>query len=166
MPPSVPTVRPVGPDDVGFLWQMLYRASWSHLDDAATVDSIRDDPDLAYYVEGWGREGDTGVVAWSGDRRCGAAWVRLLTGPQRTSYAFVADDVPELAIAVEAGEEGRGIGSLLLRELLDRLPATAVVLTARATNPAIALYARHGFTVVDTVTNRVGTASVKMVRTP
>lgn len=160
------TLRPIRTDDVDFLWEMLYRASWSHLDPGATVASIRENSDLAHYVEGWGRSGDTGLIACDGPARRGAAWVRFLVAEQRESYAYVADDVPELAIGVSDGFEGRGIGTMLLTELLRTMPTTPIVLTARSTNPAINLYRRHGFFVVDTITNRVGSTSLKMVRTP
>lgn len=160
------TVRPVSADDVGFLWEMLYRASWSHLDEGATVAGLVSRPDLAYYVEGWGRDGDDGVIASVGSERVGAAWLRLLVGPQREGVTFVADDVPELAIAVAEGREGSGVGSRMLAALLDRHPATAMVLTVRTTNPAVRLYERFGFETVEVVTNRIGTASVKMVRRP
>jgi ribosomal protein S18 acetylase RimI-like enzyme len=158
-------LRPVEAGDVDFLWRMLFRASWSHLDEGSTEESIRSRPDLAHYVEQWGRPGDDGVVATaSAGEPVGAAWVRLLTAEHRLDPAFVADDVPELAIAVEAGHEGRGVGSMLLDGLLARVGDRPIVLTARATNPAIRLYERFGFEVVGTITSRVGTPSVKMVR--
>lgn len=159
------SVRPIDVDDIDFLWQMLFRASWSHLDEGSTVASIRSRGDLAYYVEEWGRPGDDGVVAFDADgRRLGAAWVRFLTGEQRLGASFVADDVPELVIAVEDGCEGRGVGSLLLDGLLARSGERTIVLTARTTNPAIRLYERFGFERTATITNRVGTPSVKMIR--
>lgn len=158
-------LRAVRPYDVGFLWEMLYRASWSHVDDGTTVDSIRDDPDLAPYVEGWGGPGDLGVVACDGPDRVGAAWVRPVACPELDPFPG-SDDLLELAIAVVEGHEGRGIGSALLASLLEEVPATPIVLSARSTNPAIALYERHGFTAVGTITNRVGTESVTMLRMP
>jgi ribosomal protein S18 acetylase RimI-like enzyme len=69
-----------------------------------------------------------------------------------------------LAIAVEEGYEGRGVGSVLLQALLARGGDRAIVLTARATNPALRLYERFGFETVATITSRVGTPSVKMLR--
>lgn len=158
-------VRPVEPDDVDFLWRMLFRASWSHLDAGSTIESIRARADLAHHLEEWGRPGDDGVVAVDVERGpVGAAWVRLLVGEQRSDPAFVADDVPELVIAVDEGCENRGVGSLLLQGLVDRIGHRTIVLAARSTNPAIRLYERFGFETVDTVVNRVGTTSVKMVR--
>jgi ribosomal protein S18 acetylase RimI-like enzyme len=159
------SLRPVENSDVDFLWRMLFRASWSHLDEGSTELSIRSRDDLAFYVEGWGRVGDAGVVAVDpATGPVGAAWLRLLTGSQSLSPSFVAADVPELAIAVEDGHEGRGVGSRLLEGLLAGHRNRTIVLTARTTNPAIRLYERFGFEVVEIITNRVGTRSVKMIR--
>jgi ribosomal protein S18 acetylase RimI-like enzyme len=91
--------------------------------------------------------------------------VRLLSGAEK-NYPAVADDVPELAIAVLPQYIGQGIGALLLARLLDDARALypAVVLSVRATNPARRLYERLGFVVVDTIVNRVGGESAVMLR--
>jgi ribosomal protein S18 acetylase RimI-like enzyme len=59
---------------------------------------------------------------------------------------------------------GQGIGGALLGALLAQARGQypAVALSVRESNPAIRLYKRHGFTVVDTVTNRVGGRSFVM----
>jgi ribosomal protein S18 acetylase RimI-like enzyme len=76
----------------------------------------------------------------------------------------VAEDTPELAIAVRPDAIGQGIGGALLEALLDlaRGQYSAVALSVRESNPARRLYERHGFVVVDTITNRVGGQSFVM----
>jgi ribosomal protein S18 acetylase RimI-like enzyme len=98
----------------------------------------------------------------------GAAWLRLPVGDGHLSPGFVADEIPELAIATRPGHEGQGIGSGMLVALLRRAAGRypAITLNARLGNPAINLYRRFGFTEVDVMTNRVGTASVKMLLRP
>lgn len=169
-------LRSARPEDEPFLWAMLLHAAHAG-DEVASPDDLRAIPELARYVEGWGRPGDVGVVAsaagatgatgGAGDRLVGAAWVRLLVGEGR-GYGWVDDATPELAIAVAPGGEGRGVGSALLRRLLDDLEGTvpAVSLSVRADNPARRLYARLGFVAVDgsDVGNRVGGTSLTMVR--
>ena len=70
-------------------------------------------------------------------RPVGGAWVRLLTGPQR-SYDVVDDTVPELAIAVRPEYIGLGIGTRLLAALLGaaRPVYPSIVLSVRDDNPA------------------------------
>jgi ribosomal protein S18 acetylase RimI-like enzyme len=158
--------RAVTARDEPFLWQMLFLASHSGDDPDATVATARRDPELSRYVDRWGRPGDRGVIASTASVDVGAAWARLPVGDARDSPAFFADDVPEIAIAVAHGFEGRGIGTVMLRSLLDELRTScmAVTLNARADNPAVRLYARLGFLVVDEIVNRVGTTSLKMLR--
>ena len=69
-------------------------------------DRIFSAPELAYYVTGWPRHGDLGVVAEGSERPVGAAWLRFfpVTDP---GYGFVGADVPELSIGVAAPWRGR-----------------------------------------------------------
>ncbi|MCW5850721.1 MAG: GNAT family N-acetyltransferase [Anaerolineae bacterium] len=162
------SLRPLTPADEGFLWEMLYYAA--HMDDEGDktpADAPRD-PFLAKFVQGWGLDGDLGLAAVDtvSGRPVGAAWVRLLTGPQR-SYDVVDDTVPELAIAVRPEYIGLGIGTRLLAALLGaaRPVYPSIVLSVRDDNPARRIYERHGFVVVDRITNRVGGQSLVMVVT-
>ncbi len=96
-------------------------------------------------------------------RRLGAAWLRQL--PAGFSTGYIDDQTPELAIAVEPECIGQGVGSAMLAALIDsvRDVVPAIVLTVRHGNPARRLYERHGFVEADTVTNRAGTRSAKML---
>jgi ribosomal protein S18 acetylase RimI-like enzyme len=162
---SEPVCRVATAGDVPFLWAMLLRASREDDDPSATVARAMTDPGLVRYVDGWGRPGDVGVIAAVDGVDVGAAWARLLVGSARESPAFVDEATPELAVAVAAGAEGRGIGTTLLRALLDLLHGSveAVTLNARDDNPAIALYERFGFVEIGEIVNRVGTRSIKML---
>jgi ribosomal protein S18 acetylase RimI-like enzyme len=157
--------RPLTDADVEHLWVALFYASHSDDDPDATPQRCRTDPDLARYVEGWGRAGDAGVLALDDEQVIGAAWLRLPTPDERALAAYVADDVPELAIAVLPGHTGGGAGTLMLDALVAgaRNKHPAITLNARADNPAVRLYERVGFVTVGTITNRVGTPSVKML---
>jgi ribosomal protein S18 acetylase RimI-like enzyme len=106
------------------------------------------DPSLAHYVEGFGQDGDVGVVA---DDH-GAAWARLFSA-HAPGFGFVADDVPELSIAVRPEHRGRGLGTALLQALanaLSRAGFTRVSLSVEFDNPALRLYERVGFARVGT----------------
>jgi ribosomal protein S18 acetylase RimI-like enzyme len=157
-------IRSATPADEPILWDMLFYAANMVEDGATSSAAARSHPYLAEYVEGWGRPGDVGVVALGSDgNTLGAAWLRRLHGTEKR-YAAVADNIPELAIAVAPAAIGQGIGGALLGALLDlaRGQYSAVALSVRARNPARRLYERHGFVVVDTITNRVGGQSFVM----
>ena len=124
------------------------------------------------YVDGFGRSGDLGVVAETDGadggadgrvaRAVGAAWLRSFREPERRA-GFVAEDVPELAMAVDPECRGAGVGRRLLERLLADAAAggfRAVSLHVSAENArARALYESFGFRVVDT-----GTKPVVMLR--
>src|SRR3954468_7934685 len=103
------TIRPATPADEPTLWDMLFYAANMAEDGATSSAMARSHPYLAEYVAGWGRPGDLGVVAigHADAYALGAAWLRLLSGPEKR-YAAVANDVPELAIAVQPAAIGQG----------------------------------------------------------
>ncbi|MBV9467962.1 MAG: GNAT family N-acetyltransferase [Abitibacteriaceae bacterium] len=123
-------------------------------------------PVLARYATGWGRAGDMGVKALAADEAMGAAWLRLWHGHNR-GFGYVADAIPELAIAVLPQYQGRGIGTALLEHLLytARAEFKAVSLNVRADNPAVRLYERMGFRSVpgSEIINRTGGLSFNMI---
>ena len=137
-------VRRASRSDVPFLRDMLSHAyywRWGGLD---SIPSSR-------YVEGWGRPGDTGVVAVDGAFRVGAAWYRRFR-PDAPGYGFVDERTPELTIAVVPSRRGRGIGERLLSALLERAKEDgygAVSLSVERGSPAVRLYERFGFRTVD-----------------
>jgi ribosomal protein S18 acetylase RimI-like enzyme len=141
-------IRPLETADAPLLWDYLRLSIFVRPGDPPTPPDAVDRPDIACYVEDWGRYGDDGVLAVD-DATCadlGAAWLRLWPGMD-TGYGFVDRSTPELAIAVRSAHRGRGIGTCLLDTLLDRasLRHRAVSLSVSLENPAVALYQRHGF---------------------
>jgi ribosomal protein S18 acetylase RimI-like enzyme len=158
-------IRAANKGDEPFLWQMLYFASHMYEQEGALPESLRTDPDLFYYVAGWTeRLGDLGVIAISSDGLpAGAAWVRVMP-PKNLLSGYCEPDIPELAIATTPQHRGQGVGTLMLRDLLDAAypQHPAIVLSVRANNPALRLYQSFGFATVSRVTNRVGTESVVM----
>lgn len=104
-----------------------------------TLDQVRSDPEHAHHLAGWQRATDLGTVAETeaGDP-VGAAWARLATRAD-AGYGFVADDVPELGIAVLAPHRGHGVGSLLLDACIAQVRG--------AGHPAVSLSVEDGNTV-------------------
>jgi ribosomal protein S18 acetylase RimI-like enzyme len=81
----------------------------------------------------------------------GAAWYRTYT-EENHGYGFVAQDVPELSIAVVASHRHEGIGRRLLVDLIEASVAhgyRAVSLSVAENNPARGLYESTGFVPVE-----------------
>jgi ribosomal protein S18 acetylase RimI-like enzyme len=107
-------------------------------------------PDIGRYVVGFGRAGDAGVIAELNGEPIGAAWYRLFPAAE-PGYGFVADDVPELSVGVDARYRRAGVGRRLLVALLERARADGVSrlsLSVEFDNPAVRLYERVGFETV------------------
>lgn len=147
------TLRPATPQDAPILRQRLVdAANWDPSRTSRPPEATLADDQNARYIEAWGRGGDFGVVAEDpATRPLGAAWCRFLPA-ERPGYGFVADDIPEVSIAVLAERRGQGIGARLLaaieREAVDR-GVRAVSLSVELTNPAMRLYERSGYAVVE-----------------
>lgn len=89
---------------------------------------------------------DRALVAEAAGRVVGAVWVRCGAG-----FGRVAEEVPELAVALDPACRGRGVGTRLLRAMLRLLADEgypAVSLSVQKANPAVRLYRRLGFRVV------------------
>ncbi len=82
------------------------------------AQSILTTPSVAHYISGWMRSGDDGVIAEIAGQAAGCAWWRQFDASD-PSYGYVADDVPELGIAVLPGYRGKGIGRAVLTGLLE-----------------------------------------------
>jgi ribosomal protein S18 acetylase RimI-like enzyme len=98
------------------------------------------------YLAGWPRRGDFGLVA-EDEVAVGAAWYRIYT-EEIHGHGFVANDVPELSIAVIASRRREGIGRRLLVDLIGASVAeghAALSLSVNDGNPARGLYESVGF---------------------
>ena len=137
-------IRRGGPQDVRFLRDMLHHAYyWRERRPGEGPSPV------ALYVKGWGRPGDTALIAVEDAFPVGAAWYRLFRREQ-PGYGFVDEETPELAVAVVPPRRGRGIGDALLNALYERAKADghkALSLSAELDNePLVSYYERrHGF---------------------
>jgi ribosomal protein S18 acetylase RimI-like enzyme len=142
--------RPAGSEDFPFLARMLGEAAvWRPDKPTPTAEEVMADPRYALYLAGWLRHGDYGLIAQE-DGPVGAAWYRTYTQANH-GYGFVAEDVPELSIAVIASRRGDGIGRRLLIELIEASVVQrcrALSLSVAENNPARGLYESAGFVLV------------------
>lgn len=151
-------IRDLSAGDQAFVTDMQYEAFFVPPGAAPYPRSILVEEAIVPYHGGFGtREGDVGVAAEAPTGELlGAAWVRHVPN----GYGFVADEVPELGIAVVAAARGRGVGSALLAALVDRVPTVSLSCDVR--NPAMRLYHRLGFDLV----RMDGEHTAVMVRRP
>lgn len=132
-------------------------------DGAWDAASVLADPAVAHYVSGWMRGGDAGMIAVEGGMHVGAAWWRHFTSVD-PGYGYVADDVPELGLAVLRPHRRRGIAKALMTRVIDRARSEgvpALSLSVEDGNDAARLlYERLGFVKV----GRVGASDTLLLR--
>ncbi|MGY4644164.1 N-acetyltransferase family protein [Cellulomonas sp. URHB0016] len=145
-------LRDATDDDRDLLLDLLLEAyNWTG-EPRFTREWLTTDPHTARYLDGWKRPDDLGLVAVDhAGAALGAVWARTLPA-SAPGFGYVADDVPELSMAVLPGARGRGVGAALLAGILDRARdagRSAVSLSVEDGNTvARSLYERHGFVVV------------------
>jgi GNAT superfamily N-acetyltransferase len=139
-------IRPVAPDDAEFLSEAILLAAFPP---GPLPDGAARMPHATRWTDGWGRDGDAGVVAWQAGGRFGAAWCRVF--PDALALDADGRSLPELAIAVSADARSAGVGTALLRGLMRAAGSAGLrglCLGVNARNPALRLYAREGFSEV------------------
>jgi ribosomal protein S18 acetylase RimI-like enzyme len=111
-------VRVATAADFDFMAEMLVQAAnWD--DHRGTTRAIAEaDPHSWRYLERWPLPTDFGVIATEGTGPVGAAWARFGTA-EDAGYGYVADDIPELTIAVSPSARRRGVGRTMLIALIN-----------------------------------------------
>ncbi len=127
--------------DVPFLRSLLgFAYNWH-------VNAFDTDVSISHYVDGWGRAGDTAVVAMQGGHSIGAAWFRLFPASS-PGYAFLDEATPELTVVVVPTRQGQGVGTKLLAALLVRAKAEgypALSVSVRRDDADAPLFTEQGF---------------------
>lgn len=140
-------IREIKSSEYTFLEEMLYQAIFVSDPNITLPRSIIKRPDLKVYIENFGRKGDLCLVAEKDKKLIGAIWLRLFT-PQQKGYGFVNHITPELSMAVLKEYKGQGIGTLMLKTMLEALTNftyAQVSLSVDKANFAYHMYKKFGF---------------------
>jgi GNAT superfamily N-acetyltransferase len=139
-------LRRGGAQDVPFMRDMLRHAYYWRADEA-----FEDEEPLSRYVNGWGREGDTALVALEGPNPSAPRGTGSSRPSTRASATWTTPRRSSRSRWCRAGA-GKGTGSTLLKALVERAREDgygALSLSVEAESPAVELYERHGFEKVD-----------------
>lgn len=151
------SIRDIKHSELAFLKEMLYQAIFVPEGEPPLTKEIIEHPDLAKYIEGFGRDGDLCLVAKLNGKLVGAALARLFS-EQDKGYGFVDSQTPELSMAVLEGYRNIGIGSKLLTGVLNELKNKGyrkASLSVDKSNSALNLYLKFGFKILSSTATSV-----------
>ena len=137
-------IRELGQGEAGLLKDLLYEAIYVPKKARKPDRSILERPEFRAYYEGFGSgPADNCLVAEVDGRAVGAVWTRIIR-----EFGYVEDGTPWFAIALYADYRGQGIGTALMRRMLEQLKAQGfrqAVLSVHKANYAVRLYKAVGF---------------------
>ena len=110
--------------------------------------TIVEQPELALYYDGFGTgRADHCLVAEDAGKVIGAVWTRIMD-----DYGHVDDETPSFAISLYSAYRGKGIGTAMMRDMLDLLRQQGyqkASLAVQKANYAVRMYEAVGFQTVD-----------------
>ena len=141
-------IREIKKDEYCLLNDFLYEAIFIPDGVSAPPKDIIQKPELQVYVSEFGkRSGDYALVAESEDKVIGAVWVRIMN-----DYGHIDDQTPSFAISLYKEYRGHGIGTALMRAMLEKLRNEGykqASLAVQKENYAVKMYIKVGFEIVD-----------------
>ena len=109
---------------------------------------IINQPELKLYYDDFGSgRADNAIVAEEDGKVIGAVWTRTMN-----DYGHVDDETPSFAISLYKEYRGQGIGTKLMKEMLENLRTQGyekASLAVQKANYAVRMYEKVGFKVVD-----------------
>ena len=140
-------IREMRSEEIPLLDDFLYEAIFIPEGVPAPPRSIIENEDLQVYVRDFGKKADDRcLVAEVGGRIVGAVWTRIMN-----DYGHIADGIPSLAISLYKDYRNQGIGTELLRKMLQLLRRDGypqVSLSVQKAKYAFRMYQKAGFEVL------------------
>jgi ribosomal protein S18 acetylase RimI-like enzyme len=139
--------RDIRHDEIPLLNDFLYEAIFIPDGVSAPPKSIIEQDCLQVYVKDFGQQPDDHcLVAECNGKVVGAVWVRVID-----DYGHINDETPSLAISLYKEYRNRGLGTELLRRMLEILRGKGyqqVSLSVQKANYALRMYRKAGFETV------------------
>ena len=139
--------RQIRSEEIPLLNDFLYEAIFIPEGVPVPPRSIIENEDLQVYVRDFGKKADDRcLVAEVEGKVIGAIWARIMN-----DYGHIADGIPSLAISLYKDYRHKGIGTDLLRKMLQLLKRDGypqVSLSVQKANYAFRMYLKAGFEVL------------------
>lgn len=142
------TYRPLQPSEAELLKTFIYEAIFIPEGVEPPPFDIIYRPEIALYYEGFGNSSaDNCIVAEVDGKVVGAVWTRIMN-----DYGHVDDQTPSFAISLLKDFRNQGIGTELMRRMLQLLKNQGykqASLAVQKANYAVRMYKKVGFEIVD-----------------
>lgn len=123
-----------------FTYEAVYVPEGTPLPDRSIIET----PQLSVYYMNFGTEpDDCCLAAVQEGRTAGLVWSRIMN-----DYGHTDDETPSLAIAVKKEYRNKGIGTALMKQMLDLLKRngyTKASVSVQKDNYAVKMYRKLGF---------------------
>lgn len=139
-------IREIKESEYSVLPDFLYEAIFIPEGTEKPPKSIIEQPELQVYIADFGKTDDWCLVAEIKGKIAGAVWVRIMN-----DYGHIDDKTPSLAISLYEEYRSLGLGTALMRAMLQFLKDKGykqTSLSVQKTNYAVKLYRKIGFEVV------------------
>lgn len=140
-------IREMKSSETPLLEDFLYEAIFQPDETNPAPKSIVRKPELQVYIEDFGKKKDDFCLCTeAGDKIIGAVWVRNIKG-----YGSIDDVTPEFAISLYKEYRGQGIGTEMMKKMLEYLKNSGYKQTSLAVqkaNYALKMYLAAGFKIV------------------
>ena len=140
-------IREIRKNEYSILFDFLYEAIFIPEGMDKPPKSIIAQPELQVYIEDFGKEDDWSLVAEVKGKIVGAVWVRIMN-----DYGHIDNEMPSFAISLYEEYRNMGIGTALMRDMLELLKKKGyeqTSLSVQKVNYAVRMYQKVGFEVID-----------------
>lgn len=142
------TIRKIKKSEYSLLEDFLYEAIYIPKGVQAPPKSIIKSSELQIYISNFGSyKDDRCLVAEVCGKVIGAVWVRIMN-----DYGHIDDETPSFAISLYKEYRGMGIGTEMMRKMLEVLKENGYNQTSLAVqkeNYAVKMYKKVGFKIVN-----------------
>ena len=142
------TIRKIRETEYDLLNDFIYEAIFLPQGVEPPPRSIIQNEDLQVYVRNFGSSPDDRCLVAEADRKIvGAVWTRIMN-----DYGHIDDETPSFAISLYKDYRNFGIGTALMKQMLELLRQSGykqASLAVQKANYAVKMYRNVGFEVVD-----------------
>ena len=140
-------IREIRENEYYVLSEFLYEAIFIPEGMEKPPKAIIEQPELQVYIADFGKSDDWCLVAEVKEKIVGAVWVRIMN-----DYGHIDDETPSFAISLYEEYRNMGIGTALMRDMLEFLKNKGykqTSLSVQKANYAVRMYQKVGFEVID-----------------